>query len=55
MNNGRFATGVGMGMVAGIAVGMLLKPTKKYHKNGVSRALKTVSDVMEDVGEMLGL
>ena len=50
-----FTVGMGMGVVAGLAVGVICAPKAKNAKNGVARALKNAGDIMENIGDMLGL
>ena len=53
MNNGRFITGLGIGMVAGGALGMVFAPGKKHGaRNAVSRALRSMGDVVDGVSDV---
>ena len=52
MNTKNFFVGMGLGMVAGGTLGMLVAP-KHNAKNGVSRALRTMGDVIDDVSAAL--
>lgn len=55
--NSGFMKGIGagmmIGMVAGVAGEMMMKNNKKTLKKKASRAMKTVSNVMEDVSNMM--
>ena len=56
MNTRRFMTGLGIGMVAGGAVGMMV--TNRMHRSDgkkvISRALKGMGSVIDDVSAMMG-
>ena len=55
MDNKRFLMGVGVGMVAGSALGMAVAPKKRAEgKRMISRALKGMGDVIDDVSTVLG-
>ena len=56
MNSRNFITGMSMGLVAGSAIGMLLSPRSHSRSNSgcmVSRCLRNMSDVIDDVSEAL--
>ena len=57
MNAKNFAKGVGIGMVVGSAIGMTVsavnKKSSKQHKMG--RALKTVGDIVENIGSAFSM
>ena len=55
MNSKIFFTGLGLGMVAGGTLGMVMAPgmKKSQGKHMVSRALKGMGDVIDDVSEAL--
>ena len=57
MENKPFLVGMGLGMVAGGALSMMLhaKTKKSCGKNMVSRCLRGMGDVIDDVTEALGL
>ena len=49
------AKGIGLGMMAGAAVSMMAAPKKKSHKtNSVSKAIRAMGEVLEDVETALG-
>ena len=51
------AKAVGVGMVAGAAVSMMASPRKKSNvlkKSNVSKAIRAMGDVLEDVENALG-
>ena len=51
------AKGIGLGMVAGAAVSMMATPRKKHKtvkKSNVSKAIRAMGDVLEDVENALG-
>ena len=56
METRRFITGLGIGMVAGGAVGMMMAPKARRNdgKKMLSRALKGMGDVIDDVSAVLG-
>ncbi len=54
MNSKRFLTGMGLGMVAGGALGMMISPRRSTGKHMVSRALRGMGDVIDDVTAVLG-
>ena len=56
METRRFITGLGIGMVAGGAVGMMMAPKARRNdgKKMISRALKGMGDVIDDVSAVLG-
>ena len=56
MDSRRFITGLGVGMVAGGTLGMMMAPMTRRHngKKMLSRALKGMGDVIDDVSAALG-
>ena len=55
MDSKRFWMGMGVGMVAGRALGMMAVPRKRNDgKRMVSRALKGMGDVIDDLSAVLG-
>ena len=55
MDSKRFWMGMGIGMVAGSALGMMAAPRKRSEgKKTISRALKGMGDVIDDVTTVLG-
>lgn len=52
-----FAKGVGVGVVVGSAVAMaVVAPQKKTNKkNVVSKALRTMGDVIENIGDSISM
>lgn len=59
MNAKNFARGMGIGMVVGSAIGMTVgavsKKSGKQTSRKVSRAMKTVGDIMENIGSTLSM
>lgn len=57
MNAKNFAKGVGIGMVVGSAIGMTVSAVNRrgsrQHKMG--RALKTVGDIVENIGSAFSM
>lgn len=55
MNGRKFMTGLGIGMVAGGALCMMMAPKAKRNdgKRMMSRALKGMGDVIDDVSDAL--
>lgn len=56
METKRFLTGLGLGMAAGGAIGMMLRPKMKSStgRNMVSRALRSMGDVVDEVADVFG-
>ena len=54
MDSKRFLMGMGLGMVAGGALGMVVAPRKTPGKRTVSRALRGMGAVIDDVSALLG-
>jgi len=55
MDSKRFWMGMGIGMVTGSALGMMAAPRKRNDgKKMISRALKGMGDVIDDVTAALG-
>ena len=54
MNTRNFAKGMGIGMVVGSAIGMSLAATNKRgnRQRKVSRTIKTVGDIVENIGNV---
>ncbi len=58
MNARNFVRGMGVGMVVGSAIGMTIGTvTKRGRQNGnkVSKALRTVGDIVENIGDALSM
>lgn len=57
MNTMNFAKGVGVGIVVGSAIGMAVASPQKKNgkKHVVSKALRTMSDIVENIGESMGM
>ena len=53
MNTRQFFTGLGIGMVAGGTIGMMVTGNRKNGKHMVSRALRGMGDVIDDVSAAL--
>ena len=53
MNNKPFLTGMGMGVVAGSAIGMLVSPRPRRGKSTTARFLRNVGSVIDDVSAVL--
>ncbi|MCQ2440204.1 MAG: YtxH domain-containing protein [Oscillospiraceae bacterium] len=51
MNTKQFLSGMGMGIVAGSAIGMLVSPRSRRSKakSSVSKALKNVGDILDSL------
>lgn len=55
MKTNGFLKGIGVGMVAGAAVGAALMPKKKTSlKKAAGRAMKTMGQVMEELSDDMG-
>lgn len=54
MDNRQFLMGMGLGMLAGGAVGRMLPKKQSVGKHMVSRALRSMGDVIDDVSSVLG-
>ncbi len=55
MNNMSFVKGMGAGLILGACIGMSMMPNKKNGKKMLSKAVKTMSTVAEDLSDILGL
>lgn len=57
MNSMNFAKGVGVGLVVGSAIGMAVSGPNKNNKkkNMVSRALKTMGDIVENISDSISM
>ena len=55
MNKKNVILGIGMGLAVGGITAMAMKPKKRSMKTSVGRTLKTMSDVVESVSDVLGL
>ena len=53
MHMNRFVSGVGMGFIAGSAVGMLLSPRTRSGRSSVGRTLKNMGTVIDNVTDFL--
>lgn len=54
MNNMNFVKGISLGLMVGAGVGMMITPSKKSGKSTVSKALRAMGDLLEDVETALG-
>lgn len=55
MKQHEFAKGMTMGVMAGMAMGVMMMPKKKNSvKKAAGKAMKTVGQVMEDLSEEMG-
>ncbi|MBQ4321472.1 MAG: hypothetical protein IJC35_04455 [Oscillospiraceae bacterium] len=55
MNTMDFLKGVGAGMAAGAAIGMLVSPRQKKCKTGLSRALHSAGEIIDGLSCAMGL
>lgn len=56
MKQHEFAKGMTMGVMAGMAMGVMMAPRKKTNvKRAAEKAMKTVGQVMEDLSDEMGL
>ena len=55
MNSIDFVKGIGLGVMAGAAIGMAVVPKKKRTKNVVAKALRSAGDVVENVASVMGI
>ena len=55
MDKKRFITGLGLGMIAGGAVGLMMAPSDRRSdaKKTLDRAMKSVGGVMRDVSDLI--
>ncbi len=58
MSSRNFITGIGMGLIAGSALGMLVSPRTRQNggtggRSMVGRCLKSMGNVIDDVSEAL--
>ena len=56
MDNRKFMTGLGLGMIAGGTISMMMAPAHRRSdtKKILSRALKGMGDVIDDVSSVFG-
>lgn len=55
MKQHSFAKGMGLGMLAGTAMGMVVAPKKKTNmKKAAGKAMKAVGQAMEDISDSMG-
>ena len=55
MKQHNFAKGMGLGMIAGTALGAAMAPKKKTNmKKAAGKAMKTVGQVMENLSDDMG-
>lgn len=55
MSKMNFLKGMGAGLLVGACIGMTVAPDKKSGKKMLSKAVKAVSTMAEDIGDILGL
>ena len=55
MSSMDFLKGLGVGMAAGAAIGMVLAPGKPKKNSLAGRMLKTAGEVVEGISEAMGL
>lgn len=56
MTKHQFISGIGLGMVAGAALGMAMSTTKKREiKRAADKAIKAVGEVVENISENMGM
>ncbi len=54
MNKNQFISGVGVGIVAGSALGMLISPRSRMSgKSTMGRALKNMGSIIDNVSDIL--
>lgn len=54
MNKMNFVKAMSLGLMVGAGVGMVIAPQKKSGKSTVSKALRAMGDLLEDVETALG-
>lgn len=57
MSSTNFLRGMGMGIAIGTAVGMVMTPKRKHcmKKSPAGKAIRAVTDVMEELTDTMGL
>ena len=57
MNAKNFARGVGIGMVVGSAIGMTISTAikKSYRQKKVGKTLKTIGDIVDNIGSAFNM
>ncbi|MEQ2444789.1 hypothetical protein WMO64_15125 [Pseudoflavonifractor sp. CLA-AP-H29] len=56
MTKHQFIAGIGMGMVAGAALGMAMTGTRKREiKRAADKAIKAVGEVVENLSDTMGM
>jgi gas vesicle protein len=54
MTGSHFLLGMGLGVLAGTALGMTMVPKKKKIRRAAEKAMHTASEAMEDLTDALG-
>lgn len=57
MNSTNFLRGMGMGIAVGAAMGIAMTPKRKHimKKSAAGKAIRAVTDVMEELTDTMGL
>lgn len=57
VNSTKFLRGMGMGIAVGTAVGMIMTPKRKHtmKKTAAGKAIRAVTDVMDELTDSMGL
>lgn len=55
MTKTNFLRGVGMGIAVGAAVGAMMPTHRKRKRSSAARAIKAVTDVMDNLSDAMGL
>lgn len=57
MSSTNFLRGMGMGLAVGAAVGMVMTPKRKHmmKKTAAGKAIRAVTDVMDELTDSMGL
>ena len=51
----KFLKGMCAGLMVGACIGMVVAPESRSYKRKIDRAMRTVGDKLEELGEMLGM
>lgn len=55
MNNTKFLRGMGVGVAVGAAIGIACAPKSGMKRSTTGKAFKTVTDIMENIADAIGL
>ena len=50
----KFIKGMCAGMIVGAGLGMMMAPEKKQYERKFAKAMKTMKNIVEDIGDEMG-